>query len=286
MTGRAPNGRTGQNAPRVRVAEHAGFCFGVRRATDCVEEAIAAAEALSADTPRPRIYTLGKLIHNEPYLAGLARRGVETVEEGDLPKLIASAGPERPVRLIVRAHGIPLEVENLLLEGERRCPNFKVSDCTCPFVRKIQQIAARVSPDEQFFLLFGNEGHPEVVGILSHCRASAYVFSHADDLLSPSFEAFFRKNAQKTPAMAAQTTQNLTEWKKAQEILKKLCTNPIIFDTICNVTEERQREAARLAEQSDLMIVIGGKSSSNTAKLFAVCKDHWGSLTRRRGLRP
>ena len=123
-------------------------------------------------------------------------------------------------------------------------------------------------------MLLGGAEHPEVVGIMSYFDYEKYVFANADELRSALENDLFVKITNKTPILATQTTQKLSEWRKAQKLLKKVYTNPLIFDTICSVTDERQKEAASLSAESDLMIVIGGRESSNTAKLFAVCKEN------------
>ncbi len=249
----------------IEIAKGAGFCFGVKRATDALEAAIAKKDGV-------RLYTLGTLIHNNIYNKQLENAGVRVVSISDIPALADSATDSSPVRVFVRAHGIPREDEAVLREYSEKNPNFAYVDCTCPFVKKIHKIAAENSKEDNFFILIGKATHPEVVGIMSYFDYDKVSFETADDLGAAVENGFFEKFEKKTPIMAAQTTQNLFEWKKSQEILKKLYTNPLIFDTICSVTESRQTEAETLAAKSDLMIVIGGSDSSNTAKLYGICK--------------
>ena len=250
----------------ITVAKNAGFCFGVKRAVDTLSNAI---ENKQKDE---RIYTLGTLIHNGVFNAELAERGVKTATVSDLDFLAQSATENSPVTVFLRAHGVPKETEELLENLSRHNKNFKYIDCTCPFVKKIHNIAKTHSSPDKVFLLFGKEDHPEVVGIMSYFDYEKLTFNSADELLNLAENGYFVKINNKTPILASQTTQNLAEWKKSQEILKNYCTNSLIFDTICSVTEERQKDAERLSQECDAMIVIGGRESSNTAKLYSVCK--------------
>ena len=252
---------------KVTVAKTAGFCFGVKRATESLES------ALSCRKDGERIYTLGTLIHNETYNKSLADRGVGVTDIEGIRAIAESSCESSPVKVFVRAHGIPREDERMLAEYARQRPYFEYVDCTCPFVKKIHRIAAEHSSEENVFLLLGSASHPEVVGIMSYFDHDKFVFDSADKLCELLSSEEWKKYTKKTPILAAQTTQNLSEWKKTQKVLKKLYTNPLIFDTICSVTEERQTEAAALSERCDVMIVIGGRESSNTAKLYSICKE-------------
>ncbi len=252
----------------VTVAKHAGFCFGVKRATDRLEEALAGAKS------GERICTLGHLIHNETYNESLRRRGVETVTLEDVEGLARTACEERPVTVLVRAHGCTRETAETLERAAQSNPYFSWIDCTCPFVKKIHKIAEECDPEECFFILIGAEAHPEVVGIMSFFDGEKYVFATAEELESALSQQGSGKMHKKTPVMAAQTTQKLGNWNKSQKNLKKLYTNAKIFDTICSVTEERQTEAEALSKQCDFIIVIGGRESSNTAKLYEICRTY------------
>ena len=252
--------------PTVTVARHAGFCFGVKRATDAIEKALA--EAL----PGERICTLGHLIHNDVYNQGLAERGVSNIDASELRALALSATEASPVRVFIRAHGIVRETLETLKAYAAENPHFRYTDCTCPYVSKIHKIAARETGNDTVFLLLGDEKHPEVEGIISYVKGEKHVF--------PDFEAFetaismekISTSCTKTPILAAQTTQKLSEWRKCEDFSKNLFTNIKIFDTICVVTEERQTEAASLAQECDFIVVIGGRQSSNTRKLYDVCR--------------
>ena len=253
----------------VTIAKNAGFCFGVKRATDTLEAAVNAAG------PGRKIYTLGHLIHNDTYNSALAERGVVTIGEEDVERIAAESTKDAPATVFIRAHGITAELDALLARCKEKNPYFDVVDCTCPYVKKIPRIADENGGEGKISIVLGNRDHPEVKGIVSHFRGDCHVFGTADEI-----EAYFggenRDNLSKItnnlPVMVAQTTQKLSEWHKSQKVLKKLCTNPIIFDTICSVTETRQTEAKELAKDSDVMIVIGGKDSSNSAKLAEICR--------------
>ncbi len=256
---------------KITVAKHAGFCFGVKRATDHLEESIRNAR------PGERIYTLGHLIHNEAYNLAMEKRGVFAIEADAIPALCDGASEEHPVSVLVRAHGCPRDTVRLLEELEEKNPHFRWIDCTCPYVEKIHEIAANTDPEEQFFVLIGAANHPEVVGIMSCFDGEKYVFSSPEELESSLSQQAVDKLNKKTPVMVAQTTQNLGNWYQSQKKIKNLYTNAKIFDTICRVTELRQTEASQLAKTCDFMVVIGGRASSNTAKLYEICRRECGN---------
>ena len=260
------------NRHDITVAKHAGFCFGVKRATDMIAEKIAAHDG-------DRIYTLGKLIHNDTYNAQLAAAGVGVTSVEELEALAASTESDTPVTVFVRAHGVTRQTSGLLDELSDKYRGFSYVDCTCPYVKKIHRIAAENSlPEneggENIFILLGAESHPEVVGIVSYFDGKSFVFATADELEQAIKNKKLPINSNIVPIMAAQTTQKLTEWKYSLNIIKKVYTNVKIFDTICNVTEIRQLEAEELSKACETIIVIGGRDSSNTAKLYAICREN------------
>ena len=252
----------------ITVAKHAGFCFGVKRATDRLEQAIA--EKRSGE----RIYTLGTLIHNDIYNQMLASQGVRVITIDHVEALAKEATEDAPVTVFVRAHGIPREDEAFLCRLHEKYPAFCYEDCTCPYVKKIHNIAAEHDKEDCFLLLCGSASHPECIGILSYFAGERLVFANAEELERAIENGAFDFLRNKTPIFVAQTTQNLLEWKKSQKLLQNLYTNALIFDTICSVTEKRQNEAATLSSACDVMIVIGGRESSNTAKLFDICREN------------
>ncbi len=251
----------------VETAKNAGFCFGVKRATKAVEDELARGAA------GQRIFTLGKLIHNDVYNARLKAQGVEVVDVEGLEKIAEEACESAPVRVFVRAHGIMVETEKKLISLSEKNPFFSYVDCTCSYVKKIHNIVEESSSDDSVLLVLGSPNHPEVRGFASRFSGEKFIFSD-----SCEFEAVIDENLEKIrnakcTILVAQTTQNLCEWEKTKKLLKKVCTNSIIFDTICSVTEKRQLEAKALAAKSDFMVVIGSKSSSNSLKLYSICKE-------------
>ena len=241
----------------VILSEYAGFCPGVKRADLAVNELI------SKKGENEVIYTLGTLIHNRLYNEELAARGVRSVSFDEIESLIVDA-PQKKHTLVIRTHGIPKEQDSALRKLEAKYNNFKVVDMTCPSVKKIHKIAENSTTENTVFLLFCNPSHPEAVGIMSYATGEKHTISEPGELLKINF-------TEKIPILCSQTTENLEVFAKNKKILKNLCTNAIFFDTICSVTENRQNEAIKIASKSDMMIVIGGKDSSNTKKLYELC---------------
>ncbi len=245
----------------ITIAKHAGFCFGVKRATGELEREIASRE------DGRRILTLGRIIHNDSYIKRIKELGVCEVSRSDIPEIIREADLGAKISLVIRAHGELSSVVEELEACAERNPEFRLLDCTCPYVRKVRDIAREHSGDGRVFILSGDGGHPEVEGIMSCAAGEKYSFSTARDLEkfvnssdSPDFCA-------KSISVASQTTQNLDEWRKTIKFIKKVYTNALIFDTICNVTQLRQEEVKDLAKCSDAVIVIGSEESSNSRKL-------------------
>ena len=241
---------------KVTLSEHAGFCPGVRRADVSVNR-------LLSERKNTKIYTLGNLIHNRIYNEELERRGVKSIKLSDVTSLI-SENTESDIYIVIRTHGITKEDDEFLLKLQASHNNLHVIDMTCPYVKKIHRIAEENTDDSTVFLLFCDPNHPEAVGIISYAHGEKYTFSSPEELK-------LIKIGNKTPIICSQTTQNLKEFKNIKKFFQKLYTNSIFFDTICSVTENRQNEAASIAKKSDAMIVIGGRNSSNTAKLYDLC---------------
>ncbi len=246
----------------VTVASLAGFCFGVSRAVDTVEAAVK-----NGGT----VYTLGKLIHNPGFIRDLEARGVKIIDAGGIEKAAADATEKNPAVICTRAHGITAELDCKLASLALANPHFKVHDCTCPYVKKIHRIARDETDEDTVLCVLGDESHPEVQGIVSYARGEHIVATSADELADRLKNDKYRE---KKVVLVAQTTQNLNEWKKTIKIFEKLYTNAKIYDTICSVTENRQDEVLKLSRKMDMMIIIGGKDSSNTNKLFEVSKQN------------
>ena len=243
----------------IILSKNAGFCPGVRRADLEVRRLIKEREAGEL------IFTLGKLIHNDSYVSELCDMGVRPTNLKELTDTVKK-NPNKSIYLVIRTHGITLEVEEQLKALCREYPNLKIVDMTCPSVKKIHKIAECESGEGRFFILFGSPTHPESLGIISRAKGDKAIITSAEELEKLDLEG-------KLPILCAQTTQNLLQFIQIKNFFKKLYTNAIFFDTICSVTENRQYEAIEIAKKSDAMIVIGGRDSSNTQKLYALCKE-------------
>ena len=237
----------------IKKAESAGFCFGVNRAITIVGDFIRDGE---------KVCTLGPIIHNMEVVRELKEQGCRLVES------IVEVQPDEI--LVIRSHGVPRSVIDEIEEKKLRW-----RDATCPFVKKIHRIVAEADPETELVLVAGNAQHPEVQGIIGNCKAECYTFNNEGEL--DNLLTNILKENNKLVKVVAQTTFDTKEWKKSVKKLKKLCTNSKIFDTICNATSVRQSEADEIAAQSDFMVVIGDRHSSNTAKLFDICKRRCGN---------
>ena len=242
---------------KVKVAETAGFCFGVKRAVDKVYQLI-------EEGTHP-IYTLGPIIHNEEVVTDLAAKGVQVIEEKDLASL-------KEGTVVIRSHGVGKAIYQELKEN-----HLNYVDVTCPFVLKIHRIVEKQSHAGKHVVIFGDPDHPEVKGICGWCQGSYTVLKGRKDT-----EQFTPPNG-KDICVVSQTTFNYNKFKELVEILcKKRYDNSVlnignILNTICNATEERQKEAQNIAGEVDTMLVIGGRHSSNTQKLFEICKEECGN---------
>ncbi len=255
----------------IRIAKYAGFCFGVKRATGLLEAEVDRAGEHPEENRR--ICTLGRIIHNDRYMEEIRSRGVETVSREDVPELIRRGDAGEAVTVVIRAHGELKDLQDALEDCARRNSAFRVLDGTCPYVKKVREIAAAGSGEGKLFLLSGNAHHPEVEGILSCAKGETAVFPDAESLRIWLETQKSSENCEKCITMAAQTTQKLAEWRKSINFIKKDYANAKIFDTICSVTELRQEECASMAAESDFMIVIGSPDSSNSRKLYEISKE-------------
>lgn len=235
---------------KIILAKSAGFCFGVNRAVTIVNNLLEEGK---------KVTTLGPIIHNPHMVAELAERGVEIA---DTPNDLSSMDRT----LVIRSHGVP---QSVIDEIEQKGISYE--NATCPFVSKIHQIVKDNSREGKVILIAGDENHPEVQGIVGHCEGEHYIFKNYEDLgkLLKKLENIENISI----CVVAQTTYDVKEWKNCLKLLKKVYTNAKIFDTICSATSIRQSEAEELASISDIMVVIGGRQSSNTAKLLSVCKS-------------
>ncbi|MCD8248434.1 MAG: 4-hydroxy-3-methylbut-2-enyl diphosphate reductase [Lachnospiraceae bacterium] len=232
---------------QVELAKSAGFCFGVQRAVDTVYEQV--------EKGVSPIYTYGPIIHNEVVVQDLEEKGVRVLEgREELEKLTEGT-------VIIRSHGVGREIYDLIWERGLRCV-----DATCPFVKKIHRIVDKESVDGRQIIIIGNDRHPEVEGIKGWCHSPAIVLEsaqQAENLTLPGDVSL---------CIVSQTTFNYKKFQDLVEILSEKGYDRTVVNTICNATEERQTEARRIAARADAMIVIGGSHSSNTQKLFEICK--------------
>ena len=243
----------------IILSKNCGFCPGVKRADIFIKNLIAKKEK------NELIFTLGELIHNSTYITELESKGVFSIEVSEIDEIVKN-NSDKKITLVIRTHGATKETLQKLDDLSKSNSNICVVDLTCPSVKRIHNIAQKESGDNRFFILFGSHTHPESVGIISHAKGDKAIITSKEDLNNLNLQG-------KTPILCAQTTQNLLQFEQIKKILKKLYTNAIFFDTICSVTENRQYEAMEIARKSDLMIVIGGKDSSNTQKLYSICKE-------------
>lgn len=235
---------------KVTVAKSAGFCFGVDRAVKMVYG------ELEKGT---RVATLGPIIHNQDVVDDMTAKGariissVDELEEGET--------------VVIRSHGVDREVyRQIEAKGNR------MLDATCPFVSRIHHIVSEKTKEGYFILIAGDKDHPEVQGIVGHCDQNYLVFKDNIEL-SDFFENSYKKFGKKL-AFVEQTTYNIVVWEKCLNVIPKNDPDIFIADTICSATDARQSDAAELAKSSDIMIVVGGRHSSNTVKLYEVCSRY------------
>ena len=230
----------------VILAKSRGFCFGVKRAVETVYE--------QAKKNGERIYTYGAVVNNEEVVSDLERKGVKVLKDRDeLGKITTGT-------VIIRAHGVARDVyEQIESQG------LALIDATCPFVKRIHKIVEKESNDGKQIVVIGNPGHPEVEGIVGWCTSPAVVMDTVEEAQN------FIPQEGKEVCIVSQTTFNYNKFQYIVEIFQKKDYNVTVANTICNATEERQKEAKEIAASVDAMIVIGGRHSSNTRKLYEIC---------------
>lgn len=229
----------------IILAKTAGFCFGVKRAVDTVYEQV----------DKGNVYTYGPIIHNEEVVKDLEKKGVRILENEQALKDLESG------TVVIRSHGVERGIYELIQEK-----GLELVDATCPFVKKIHNIVDKDSARGKQIIIIGDKNHPEVMGIVGWCNQAPIVLESEEEAENLSF------SDDKEISLVSQTTFNHKKFNKVVEIFKEKGYNITVYNTICNATEERQREAASIAKQVDAMIVIGGKNSSNTQKLFDISK--------------
>ena len=231
----------------VVLAKSSGFCFGVKRAVDRVYEQLA---------ENKKIYTYGPIVHNDDVVANLEEKGVKVLNtKEELTELTEGS-------VVIRAHGVPKEIYEIMEQK-----NIECIDATCPFVKRIHKIVEKESAEGRRIIVIGNAKHPEVEGIRGWCKTPATVIESREEALQ------FNGSKDDKYCVVSQTTFNYKKFQELVEIFQKKGYDIIVANTICSATEERQKEASELAAKADVMIVIGGTHSSNTRKLYELCKS-------------
>ena len=233
----------------VELAKTAGFCFGVKRAVDTVYKQIEKHQS-------EKIFTYGPIIHNEEVVADLEKKGVQVIHSTDELK----GRPKGTV--IIRSHGVERKIYD-----EIKALGFEIVDATCPFVLKIHRLVEQYSREGYHIIIIGNETHPEVEGIKGWSDpAETTVIGTCEEAEK------FTLSSEKKVCIVSQTTFNYNKFQELVEIVNEKGYDIIVLNTICNATRERQTEARSIAKEVDAMIVIGDKHSSNTQKLFEICR--------------
>ncbi len=231
----------------VTVAKTAGFCFGVRRAVEKVYEQI--------ETSVKSVYTYGPIIHNEEVVNDLKHRGVSVIEDEEQLKALKSGV------VIIRSHGVGKRIYDILNTN-----GVEIVDATCPYVKKIHKIVEEQCKDKRHVLIVGDRAHPEVQGIRGWGNEDTKVVESLSDFEKLGLPFGTRL------CIVAQTTFNYNKFQDLVEKISKKRYDIVVLNTICNATQERQVEAKKIASQVDVMLVIGGKNSSNTQKLYEICQ--------------
>ena len=267
MVSRKENIQRKEGNMEVRLAECAGFCFGVKRAVDTVYEQVKTGKT---------IYTYGPIVHNEEVVRELEEMGVKVLESKEellnLECGVTCAADKgftdnadescsaKECTVIIRAHGVPREIYDIIARKGLECV-----DATCPFVKRIHKIVDKAGAEGKHVVIVGNPGHPEVEGIKGWCSGPVTILETVEEAEKVSFLEG------ETICIVSQTTFNYNKFQDIVEIFQKKGYNDSVVNTICNATEERQQSAKALASEADVMIVIGGRHSSNTRKLYEIC---------------
>lgn len=224
----------------IKIAKNAGFCFGVKRAVD-----------IAINQKEERTYTLGPLIHNDDVINKLKKSNINPIEIEKIDELSKNDS------IVIRSHGISPDVKEILDDT-----GLKVVDATCPYVLSIHKKVAKYYKDGYQIVIVGDKDHPEVIGINGWCNNSAIITKDGLNL----------GGLPNKVCLVAQTTERLINYDKVIDIISKQSIELVSFNTICLATKERQESAEKLSKEVDLMIVIGGKKSSNSRKLYEICK--------------
>ncbi|MFN4013517.1 MAG: 4-hydroxy-3-methylbut-2-enyl diphosphate reductase [Aquificaceae bacterium] len=233
--------------PEIIIAEHAGFCFGVRRAISLAEEALKDGQ---------KVFSMGPLIHNPQEVKRLEERGLVLLKD--------ESHLRKGHRVLIRSHGIPPQKEKELLSK-----GIDIIDATCPYVKAVHSAVIKLCQEGYFVVLVGEKNHPEVIGTLGYlqeCGGRGIVVESKEDLK----EVLGKEDR---VGVVAQTTQKEQFFKEVVGELALWARELKVINTICNATSERQEDVYSLAPQVDVMIVIGGKNSGNTRRLYEIAKS-------------
>lgn len=235
---------------KILIAEHSGYCYGVKRAVQLLDKVVETAE----NSQEVQIYTLGPIIHNDQVTDYYQQKGVKKVEKiSDI-----ADNTHVNVQLVVRSHGAGEEVYKQAQEKK-----ITLFDATCPYVKKIQNKVSTYALKGYNIIIVGDEAHPEVIGINGWCNNAARIVEKPSDLMALNGPV----------CVVVQTTFNVTKWLEIESAIREKYPEVLIYNTICMATEQRQQAASELAKKVDLMLVIGGKHSSNTSKLVKICSE-------------
>ena len=232
----------------ITVAKSAGFCFGVQRAVDSVYKEL--------EENSGKIYTFGPIIHNEQVVEDLNKKGIEVIDTVEQLKEIKEG------TVVISSHGVAKEIYDILEQQK-----LKIVDATCPFVKKIHNIVLDESNNGKTIIIIGNDNHPEVEGIKGWVNGEVIVINKEEQIEKLSLPE------QTKACIVSQTTFNHNKFKYLVEIIRKKGYDITVVNTICNATHVRQVEAQKISSKVDGMIVVGGKNSSNTQKLYDICRN-------------
>jgi 4-hydroxy-3-methylbut-2-enyl diphosphate reductase len=241
----------------IKKAEHMGFCFGVKNAVDY---------AIKELDESGKIYSYGEIIHNKDVVDSLATKGLLVIDDKDAASLL-----EAPIdkiktidaKILIRSHGVPKKIIDFLDEN-----NLEYIDASCPRVKSIHKIVSKYSSQGYEIIVIGDEFHPEIIGIVGWIDGKYHIADNLEKLKQ------IKIDKEKNYSLVCQTTFNYNILKEIVEFLEKNdYTNIVINNTICDATLKRQKSCYQLASNCDVMLVVGGKNSSNTKKLYELCKE-------------
>lgn len=238
-------------------AEHMGFCFGVKNAVDY---------AVKTLDEFGKLYSYGEIIHNKDVVDFLAAKGLQVIDDKNAIHLLeASVDKINKIdaKILIRSHGVSKKIIDFLEEH-----NLEYIDATCPKVKSIHKIVSKYSSQDYEIIIVGDESHPEIIGIVGWIKGNYYIANTIEKLKQINIDK------EKKYCLVCQTTFNYNILKEIVEFLKKNdYTNIVINNTICDATLKRQKSCYEVAESCDIMLVVGGKNSSNTKKLYEMCKE-------------